>query len=340
MSSIPGYTLEKYVAWNHNLIVQGLDETNVSVGMAESLGLASHQRSVITEEQFAKIVRIYEPHREAIENWLDDFDEEHQSWRDYSGYREDLTNGEFMNVVLLIEAFQRPFPLMSPLDQQSYWFSRDTKVPNGRMSSALEVNFRERAQILYEFCDLARKADYHAFFEGITLVTLQEFRIPDHKDQGASLVELINKSKPKEIPSVKPTGSCDCKTIARYVDGDQIPMNLWGCTECRKRFFPADDYNHLYKLVQKTLMFFTKDDLHIGYGKDGSYAIFADRSQLTSYYPSPFMALEEWYEKLSDKDVFRESEMIFYKVGSGLTHGTDRLIGAVESIAQAIKDQE
>jgi len=181
MSSIPGYTLEKYVAWNHNLIVQGLDETNVSVGMAESLGLASHQRSVITEEQFAKIVRIYEPHREAIENWLDDFDEEHQSWRDYSGYREDLTNGEFMNVVLLIEAFQRPFPLMSPLDQRSYWFSRDTKVPNGRMSSALEVNFRERAQILYEFCDLARKADYHAFFEGITLVTLQEFRIPGSK---------------------------------------------------------------------------------------------------------------------------------------------------------------
>jgi len=52
MSEIPGYTLEEYVEWNHGFI---------------------------NPELLSK----YEPYREDIENWLDDFDEETQSWRGY-----------------------------------------------------------------------------------------------------------------------------------------------------------------------------------------------------------------------------------------------------------------
>lgn len=54
MSEIPGYTLEKYIEWNHYYI---------------------------NDDLLAK----YEPFREVIEDWLDDFDEENQSWRGYAG---------------------------------------------------------------------------------------------------------------------------------------------------------------------------------------------------------------------------------------------------------------
>lgn len=89
MSSIPGYTLEEYLAWYFSIIVEDLGETNFSVGMAEALGNIA-PRPVVNKELFAKVVAYFEPHRESVENRLSDFDEESQSWRDYAGYAFDF----------------------------------------------------------------------------------------------------------------------------------------------------------------------------------------------------------------------------------------------------------
>lgn len=83
MSSIPGYTLEDFLAWNFDVVVND-SETNFSLGMAEALGNRP-RRPRLTAEQFAPIVELYEEHREKVEERLLDFDEECQSWRDYAG---------------------------------------------------------------------------------------------------------------------------------------------------------------------------------------------------------------------------------------------------------------
>lgn len=85
MSSIPGYTLESFLAWQWSLIVEGHSENNVSLGMAEALGNIK-PRPVVTQEQFSTIVIHYEPYREIIEERLSAFDEENQSWRAYAEY--------------------------------------------------------------------------------------------------------------------------------------------------------------------------------------------------------------------------------------------------------------
>lgn len=84
MSSIPGYFLEDYVMWNHNLIVDGDTHANRSLEIAEILGRPTNRKN-ITTEQFKKIIELYEPHREEIERKLMAFDED-QSWRDYAYY--------------------------------------------------------------------------------------------------------------------------------------------------------------------------------------------------------------------------------------------------------------
>jgi len=85
VSSLPGYKLEDYVAWNWNLRVDGEAENNMSLGLAELLG-SIKPRPGITKEQFAPILAIYEPFREDVERRLEDFDEDTQSWRDYAQY--------------------------------------------------------------------------------------------------------------------------------------------------------------------------------------------------------------------------------------------------------------
>jgi hypothetical protein len=71
MSSLPGYELEDYVTWNHDLIVDEHARPNYVN---------------ITKDQFADIIKLYEPFREEVELALLDFDEENQSWRSYSSY--------------------------------------------------------------------------------------------------------------------------------------------------------------------------------------------------------------------------------------------------------------
>lgn len=85
MSSIPGYTLEAFIAWQYNLIVEGAAETNFSRGVAENLGKAV-PRPVLSKVQLMPLVAMYEPYREVIERRLDEFNEETQSWRGYAEY--------------------------------------------------------------------------------------------------------------------------------------------------------------------------------------------------------------------------------------------------------------
>lgn len=84
MSSIPGYTLELFIIWLHNLTVKGTHEANLSIGVAEMLSGVPSKRPCLTQDEFSRIVAEYEPYRDLIESRLDDFDEDTQSWRGYA----------------------------------------------------------------------------------------------------------------------------------------------------------------------------------------------------------------------------------------------------------------
>lgn len=84
MSSLPGLTLESYVLWNYDLIVESQPDANFSLALAEALGNVS-RRPLINDELFKEILEPFELHREHVEELLRDFDEETQSWRDYAG---------------------------------------------------------------------------------------------------------------------------------------------------------------------------------------------------------------------------------------------------------------
>lgn len=99
MSSIPGYTLDSFLLWNFDLVAEGHEEANLSLGLAEMLGTIP-LRPRLDREQFAKIVASFELHRERIEGLLSDYDPD-TSWRDYAGYvfdwlpEYDIEKGEF-----------------------------------------------------------------------------------------------------------------------------------------------------------------------------------------------------------------------------------------------------
>ena len=99
MSSIPGYTLESFLLWDFNLVVENHEEANFSLGLAEMLGTIP-LRPRMSQDEFAKIVAAFEPHRERIEELLSDYDHDN-SWRDYAGYafdwlpKYDVEKGEF-----------------------------------------------------------------------------------------------------------------------------------------------------------------------------------------------------------------------------------------------------
>lgn len=83
MSSIPGLRLEDFVMWNHDIVVEDQPDANASLLIAEMVGYVP-PRSVLPAEQFAELVALYEPVRESVEQALVDFNEDSQSWRDYS----------------------------------------------------------------------------------------------------------------------------------------------------------------------------------------------------------------------------------------------------------------
>lgn len=85
MSSWPGSTLEDFLMWNYDLVVDGDGGANPSAQIAEILGTATRPRPRITAKQFAPIVALFEPYREAMERHLNWYDEANGiSWRDYA----------------------------------------------------------------------------------------------------------------------------------------------------------------------------------------------------------------------------------------------------------------
>lgn len=93
MSSLPGLTLESFVMWQWDLIVDGDGSANFSLSMAELLGNKTRRIS-INKDQFKLILDLYEEYREDVEYKLWDFDEEENSWRDYAGYNFDFIPNE------------------------------------------------------------------------------------------------------------------------------------------------------------------------------------------------------------------------------------------------------
>lgn len=71
--------------WNHDLIVDGDGSANMSLQIAEAVGVNS-RRARITGQVFAAMLAPYEPWRESVECALSEFDDDNQSWRDYAGY--------------------------------------------------------------------------------------------------------------------------------------------------------------------------------------------------------------------------------------------------------------
>ena len=91
MSSCPGTTLEAFLMWQHDLVVDGDSSANPSLEIAEAMGRVSNRKH-LTAIEFAGIVELYEGHRKEIESKLEQFDEETMSWRDYAGLAFDDTS--------------------------------------------------------------------------------------------------------------------------------------------------------------------------------------------------------------------------------------------------------
>lgn len=89
MSTLPGLTLERFLMWNYDLIVDGDGRANPSLQIAETLRVTTG-RVNLTREEFAPIVSLFEPFRERVEETLQEFDDDNQSWRDYAGYMFDF----------------------------------------------------------------------------------------------------------------------------------------------------------------------------------------------------------------------------------------------------------
>ncbi len=86
MSTIPGYTLERYVMWDLDLIVGDDRGANLSLSLVEAMGQPT-RRIRITQAQFREILALYEPFRHAVECALNSYDEDESgSWRDYAGF--------------------------------------------------------------------------------------------------------------------------------------------------------------------------------------------------------------------------------------------------------------
>ena len=85
MSSLPGLTLEKFLSWQYDVIVDNDATANASLHIAEVLGNIPRRLS-ITKEEFEPILSLFEPYREYVEDKLFNFDKDNQSWRMYASY--------------------------------------------------------------------------------------------------------------------------------------------------------------------------------------------------------------------------------------------------------------
>lgn len=166
MSSIPGYKLEEFVAWNYNIQVEGLNESNVSLGMAEMLALTQYRRPILNKKQFEKIMKFWEVYRQRVEDWLLDFDEETQSWRMYGCYPP-VEVAEFENIWinLYIDSIIKPAEVETlPIDVKSNKNYR-------------ELTWTERIMALRNHSALAAKQPFHRLCHLVSPDLLDSYRI-------------------------------------------------------------------------------------------------------------------------------------------------------------------
>lgn len=139
MSSLPGVTLEDYVAWQYDLKVCGHREANLNRAFAEAIG-ACAERPWTTESKFKQIVAVVEGHRESIEDWLLDFDEEKHSWRGYAGGVEWFSKEEEEKIMSIIkdtsEEDKRFIIVKNAENWDSYWDADPKLTPQHISHSA------------------------------------------------------------------------------------------------------------------------------------------------------------------------------------------------------------
>jgi hypothetical protein len=108
MSSLPGYTLEDFIKWDLNIIVENQSDANFSIKFAECLGLIDFKRPILTELQFKQIISIFEKYRKNVEQKLDDYDEDEQSWRSYAGCNFEFIKDDHYNEAKeLLDGFKK-----------------------------------------------------------------------------------------------------------------------------------------------------------------------------------------------------------------------------------------
>jgi hypothetical protein len=122
MSSLPGLSLEAFLAWNYDLIVAGDGSANPSRLIAETLGTIE-KRQELTTEKFAQLVALYEPYRDQVEWRLADFDAETQSWRDYAGYGFDFLPASLFDMGLKMLTY------LLLMDEQVVISCAECKIP-------------------------------------------------------------------------------------------------------------------------------------------------------------------------------------------------------------------
>lgn len=361
MSSIPGYTLELYVEWLHDLVIEKQTGPILSLRMAEMLTPHSARRKVLTEEQFAGVIAFYEPHRESIENWLSDFDEEKQGWRSYSGYREDLTPIEEFQVMVYIDYTTRAFPLLPPigtLGAPSYFVYQYGGIPNHRFVNSVELTHQERLAILREFSPVVLAQKEPECIEAIiTKDILDLYHIPTHRDPGATLFDLMTKVKslltdpvvepePHDRDYVNkwvadaPRTECECSEVVRYrEEGTDAPVDLWSCGECNKRFIPGDEHRKVYDALVYVMAFVTTaSDHQLMVTSDKTYQLALGSRLVTSPTATPLEAVLEWARtnpSMVDAYINKRFSHLMGAAGQ-----MDSLTTALEQIATAIEESK
>ena len=196
MSSIPGYKLEAYVAWRYSIVVDDHNENIVSLGIAEMIGNIN-MRPRLTQAQFANIMAFFEPLREGIEDWLGDFDEETQSWRDYGSHPNvDIDSIQDAQISLYVDSIRAPVQVDLAEKAGYYMEPSKSKYPFYAIST------EERRFILREWSPYARWLDYDPQSDVVNEGTLDLFNIPKYRTKQATLKKLWDEHGLNDDPTL------------------------------------------------------------------------------------------------------------------------------------------
>jgi len=80
MSSKPVETLEEFLAWYFDIVVEGMNDVNPSLALAEALDRYRPKRKRVTKDQFRPLVFLFEELRDRVELSIEQFSENPMSW--------------------------------------------------------------------------------------------------------------------------------------------------------------------------------------------------------------------------------------------------------------------